>query len=245
LLADLVVAEVRLGEETALGVEREVLVEVVAEATAEAVHGLAEALKVDPGVEPSDLELVFVGLSLRARRGGGEKECCENGEEEFLTHSASKNFSDFLIRDFPEGLRLPQGFSRRPLRRRLALVVVRVVVAVPLLARAAVGGAHVANLVDDLAAQELGGEATVNGYALAGGDDTAGARVRDGEDVVERRLVYGEDEVCRPRVGDEHQVPFVQLAVLVQLVFEVRLVEVFGGRDVDSARVAHERSGAW
>src|SRR5262245_13865951 len=76
LLADLVVAEVRFREETGLGVNREVLVEVVAEAYAEAVHGLNKALKVDAGVEHADLGLVLVtaGLPLRARDTGNRQD---------------------------------------------------------------------------------------------------------------------------------------------------------------------------
>ena len=77
LLADLSVAEVRFGEEAHLGVEREVLVEVVAEACAESVHGLAGALKTDAGVERADFKLVLVVVGLRARlraRRGGREE---------------------------------------------------------------------------------------------------------------------------------------------------------------------------
>jgi hypothetical protein len=47
LLAQLVVAEVRFGKKAGLGVEGKVLVEVVNEASAEALHSLAKALKVD------------------------------------------------------------------------------------------------------------------------------------------------------------------------------------------------------
>src|SRR5215208_1019622 len=62
LLTELAVAEVRFGEEAELGVQREVLVEVVAEAAAEAVDRLAEALKVDARVEHADLGPVTVNV---------------------------------------------------------------------------------------------------------------------------------------------------------------------------------------
>src|SRR5205085_11572836 len=42
----------------------------------------------------------------------------------------------------------------------------------------------------------------------------------------------------------ERQVPVAQLVVLLQLVFEILPVEVFGRRDVDGARLAHDRGGA-
>src|SRR5215831_1150420 len=76
LLADLVVAEVCFGEEAGLGVDGEVLVDIVAKAPAEAVYGLAKALKVDAGVERADLGLVLVsaGLPLRARDTGNRQD---------------------------------------------------------------------------------------------------------------------------------------------------------------------------
>src|SRR5262249_62032014 len=72
LLAHLVVAEVYFGKEAGLGVDCKVLVNVVGEAPAEAVHGLAKALKVNAGVERADLGLVLVTarLPLRARDTG-------------------------------------------------------------------------------------------------------------------------------------------------------------------------------
>src|ERR1700749_393507 len=96
------------------------------------------------------------------------------------------------------------SFQNPSARLRLApLVVVRAVtVAAAFVASAAsvAGGAHVLDLLDDLFAEILRGEAAVGGDALAGGDDDGGAPVGEREDVVERRLIDGEDEVCRGRV---------------------------------------------
>src|SRR5262249_26178589 len=69
LLADLVVAEVRFWKKAGLGINREVLVDVVAESPAEAVYGPAKALEVDPGVEHAHLGLIRVGSGLRLRFG--------------------------------------------------------------------------------------------------------------------------------------------------------------------------------
>src|SRR5215510_11110406 len=75
LLADLIVAEVRFRHEAALGVDSKVVVDVVADAHADAVQGLAKALKVDAGVEHADFTLVLVGtgLQLRARDSGNRQ----------------------------------------------------------------------------------------------------------------------------------------------------------------------------
>src|SRR5262249_30775318 len=76
LLADLVVAEVCFGHKAALGVDSKVLVDVVAGAYADAVQGLAKALKVDASVEHADFALVLVGtgLQLRARDTGNRQD---------------------------------------------------------------------------------------------------------------------------------------------------------------------------
>src|SRR5262245_32844515 len=69
LLAHLVVAEVYFWKEAGLGVHCEVVVDVVGEPPANAVHRLTKALKVDARVERANLGLVLVsvGLPLRGR----------------------------------------------------------------------------------------------------------------------------------------------------------------------------------